>query len=89
MNNIYAAALLSLLLSRSTCLAEDPKRTNIEAHHDEPPKHRTVCVAPAIIVPLVRMYPTNPRNQSLPAIGGSVTKSKSAAVIDGTRMKRR
>jgi len=89
MKSVYAVAFMSLLVSRSTSFGEDPKRTNTEAHHAEPLKRRTVFVAPATSVPRIKLYPANPHNQGLTGIGGSATKSKNTAVIDGTRLKRR
>jgi hypothetical protein len=89
MKSVYAVAFMSLLVSRSTSLGEDPKRPDIEAQHDELLKRRMVCIAPATSVPRFRNYPVNPHNQSLTAIGGPATKSKNAAVIDGAGMKRR
>ena len=89
MKSVYAVAFLTLFVSRATSLGEDPKRTDIEVHHDELVKSRTVCVAPATILPLVRMSLSNPHNRDLTTIGGPTTKSKNAAVIDGTGIKRR
>ena len=86
MRSIYAAAFIGLLASCSAAVGEDPKRTNAEADHDEPVKHRTV--APTTILPLVRMSSSNPHNRSLTTIGGPATKSKNAAIIDGRGIKR-
>jgi hypothetical protein len=89
MKSIYAAALLSLLMSRSISLGEDPRRADVDSHPNESLRPRTLRVAPPTILPLVRMSAANPHNRGLTTIGGPATKSKNAAVIDGTGMKRR
>jgi hypothetical protein len=89
MKSIYAVAFMSLLVSRSTSFGEDPKRTDIGLHHDEPIKRRIVFAAPGTILPVVRMSPANPHDRGLTTIGGPAIKSKNAAVIDGTGIKRR
>jgi hypothetical protein len=89
MKIIYAAAFMNLLLSRSTSLAEDPKRADVDPRQNETLTHRVLRVSQLSLLPLVKTSPANLRNRGLTSVGGPAIKSKNVAAINGTELKRR
>jgi hypothetical protein len=89
MKNIrfFFAVISCLLLLRTTCNAEDPKRASVDVvpRQNKAVNERTFPVRPLTAISLTKSSPSNLRNQNPAIIGGPANKPTS--VINGTGMK--
>jgi hypothetical protein len=91
MKNIYFLWITCLLLLRVTSNAEDPKSKSaaVGPRQNRAANGRTLSVRPLTAVPFIKSSPSNSRNKGPAIIGGPSNKSKNAAAINGTGMKRK
>lgn len=90
MKAIRFIAPATILLLRSSSLAEDPKRNSadVDPHHNKSFGNGTLYVRPVTNLSVAQTLPTNLRNQRPTSVGGPADKSKNTAAIKGTEIKR-
>jgi hypothetical protein len=91
MRTIYLLAVVfsSLLLTRATSHADDPKKASadFDLRQNKSVNERTLRARPPASVPITKASPESSRRHSPAIIGGPANKLKSAPVINGTGMK--